>query len=140
MMEWISVKDRLPDTNDFVQIVRAGSVSIGNRTPGTGNKWWDVLEEDWIFDDDWRPVTHWAPLLQPPAVGGTDELQPGTVVPFDDYSDVKVLAVVDGWAMIQRVHTVSERTPVVMRAYDLQKKVEAIREERAGKVVGHDDD
>lgn len=60
-----------------------------------------------------------------------EEIQAGQVVPFDDYSDVRILAIADGWAMIQRVHTVLLLTPVVMRVYDLQKKVEAICKERA---------
>jgi hypothetical protein len=61
-MEWISVKDRLPESND-THLIIAGVT-----------KWYDVCHYDldrgvWydcIDYDDVDGVTHWMPLPEPP--------------------------------------------------------------------------
>ena len=59
MSEWISVKDRMPDTNTRVLAFAYGQVQFGE---WDGNQLW--------FGDEysWQPeyVTHWMPLPQPP--------------------------------------------------------------------------
>ncbi len=63
-MEWISVKDRLPEENntfsEFIVIVR------GAKRPTVleyqGHEWW--VDENGNYYD----VTHWMPLPEPPEV------------------------------------------------------------------------
>lgn len=64
-MNWISVKDRLPELrygnrSDCVLICyENGSVSIGIYYA-------DIDWADLTDDDMWRSVTHWMPLPKPP--------------------------------------------------------------------------
>lgn len=65
-MEWISVKDRLPEMNKTVLIVRSGSVEIGFYN--AKDKRFYVPNES-AFDGWPIPVdgvTHWMPLPEPP--------------------------------------------------------------------------
>lgn len=59
--EWISVKDRLPETDKSVIVF----VPMSHEEQDIGyyqrGKWWDGRDEG--FDED---VTHWTPLLPPP--------------------------------------------------------------------------
>jgi hypothetical protein len=60
-MEWISVKDRLPEKEDDVLAYEfRGDISISYIS---GNDWRN-LESGWILDES--HVTHWMPLPEPP--------------------------------------------------------------------------
>lgn len=71
--EWISVEDRLPETEDNVLAVLNGelcTMSYFNfNHDGEVIKVWgysfDGITGDAIYDDDYEP-THWMPLPQPP--------------------------------------------------------------------------
>lgn len=71
MPEWISVKDRLPDTNTdvLVTVFWCGrwQVKIG----------WRLKSGEWNvkagFADSVLPVTHWMPLPEPPKEGVQDD-------------------------------------------------------------------
>jgi hypothetical protein len=64
--KWISVKDQMPEPNVRVLC----TVRVGSMTPethlivgyqrGSGSK-------PWSCEGDWRVVTHWMPLPEPPA-------------------------------------------------------------------------
>lgn len=62
-MDWISVKDRLPEPHRMV------IVYVANRAG-----WWNIetdflnLNGSWASnaDSDWHIVTHWMPLPEPP--------------------------------------------------------------------------
>ena len=56
-MEWISVKDRLPDAFCPVIVYRKGHVERGARDV---NGWWKV------YGTRTKSVTHWMPLPEPP--------------------------------------------------------------------------
>ena len=59
MSEWISVKERLPDTNEDVLVChRNGFININARL---GSRWWLINERN--------PVTNWMPLPEPPKEG-----------------------------------------------------------------------
>lgn len=65
-MEWISVKDRLPETDKMVLVVCNSAYcekpysTVGNYTCWTSKKW---LTKSGAIDTS---VTHWMPLPQPP--------------------------------------------------------------------------
>ena len=57
-MEWISVKDRLPDlekADDYI-VVRKGNVETANWCYDSGRGFWY----------DYLGITHWMPLPEPP--------------------------------------------------------------------------
>lgn len=54
--KWISVEDRLPETNDTVLVLHK------NRHVCT-NAW---LKKKWWIDYGRNPITHWMPLPEPP--------------------------------------------------------------------------
>ena len=58
LMEWISVKDRLPDAFCPVIVYRKGRVEQGARDV---NGWWKV------YGTRTKSVTHWMPLPEPPS-------------------------------------------------------------------------
>lgn len=65
-MEWISVKDRLPETGDTVLAWRESTFTPGVYYASTGTFgfyhegiWGDKDEDNWN-------VTHWMPLPEPP--------------------------------------------------------------------------
>ena len=67
-MEWISVKDRLPEnktgnphelTDDVLVYIKEGVVGICEYYP---------KDNKWFFDDIEFEVTHWMPLPEPPKV------------------------------------------------------------------------
>ena len=59
MMDWIKVKDRLPEDDATVQVCSVGLVFPGR---------YDSDRDLWLTFTGWRlpDVTHWAPLLDPP--------------------------------------------------------------------------
>lgn len=63
IMEWISVKDRLPDVNMGVLVF------IPDEDNHITSGMWDVGKE-WVLLDEYRvpecEVTHWLPLPKPP--------------------------------------------------------------------------
>lgn len=66
-MNWISVKDRLPDENDDVLIYDGNGVSAATFDPPSKfhkGRWW--LDGETCIDMEY--VTHWMPL--PPAPTG----------------------------------------------------------------------
>lgn len=93
-MNWISVKDRLPEDDDRVNklsceqfemcsVIAYGKLRGGfgyivketNRfcTHKTGTKYLDRITEvegrnfdEWYWADIWEEVTHWMPLPEPP--------------------------------------------------------------------------
>ena len=61
LMEWISVKDRLPEKEDEVLAYEFhGDINIAYIR---GNEWRN-LESGWAMDK--THVTHWMPLPEPP--------------------------------------------------------------------------
>ena len=64
-MEWISVKDRLPEIHEDVLIWFRGTVCFGDRT---SDGHWRPEGGNGNFDDD---ITHWMPLPDPPKPAGT---------------------------------------------------------------------
>ena len=60
-MEWISVKDRLPDKFCPVIVNRPGRVEQGMLDI---NGWWKV------YGTRTKSVTHWMPLPEPPGEAG----------------------------------------------------------------------
>lgn len=58
-MEWISVKDRLPETGKNVLVVVKGEVHEGV----LGMVFWTVPNAESYCNKD---VTHWMPLPEPP--------------------------------------------------------------------------
>lgn len=54
--KWISVNDRLPNTNDTVLVLHK------NRHVRT-DAW---LKKKWWVADEKNPITHWMPLPEPP--------------------------------------------------------------------------
>lgn len=66
-MNWISVKDRLPDDDGEVLAVNDGEVLIANYLGG----WFHYIEDedgDMIPSDD-IDVSYWMPLPEPPEDG-----------------------------------------------------------------------
>lgn len=59
--QWVSVKDRLPDPNNFVLTIDKLGFFYMDRVNKNGK--WD--EQDGGFN----PVTHWMPLPEPPKEG-----------------------------------------------------------------------
>lgn len=70
MAEWISVKERLPESGTRVLVMRIDHV--------TKKPFYDLLwfanGKWWIrhFTDDYA-VTHWMPLPEPPKEGGRED-------------------------------------------------------------------
>lgn len=69
MSEWISVKDRLPDNDDFVLVIVSGKV--GNITLDNAFQLAQFsMDEGWILEmwPEWEDpnVTYWTPLPEPP--------------------------------------------------------------------------
>lgn len=59
-MNWISVKERLPQDEESVLVWGCGFIEIG---------WYDASDKCWCTDDfdyDDDQVTHWMPLPEPP--------------------------------------------------------------------------
>ena len=71
--QWISVEDRLPETEDNVLAVLEGQLCIMSyfafKENGETQMVWgyvyDGINGDGIFDDNYCP-THWMPLPEPP--------------------------------------------------------------------------
>jgi len=59
-MEWISVKDRLPEMGQLVVVLR----NLGDGISIYGTHWND---EDLKYMD-WNNITHWMPLPSPPTI------------------------------------------------------------------------
>ena len=59
-MDWISVKDKLPEMYVDVIVCRRGSAVESGRRINDG--WWKV------FGVRVKDVTHWQPLPDPPAI------------------------------------------------------------------------
>ena len=69
MSEWISVKDRLPETNELVLVIASGNPEKNITLYGAC----ELAEYDsggWILEmwPEWMGavVTHWMPLPEPP--------------------------------------------------------------------------
>lgn len=69
MSEWISVKDRLPDNDDFVLAIvsgKTGSIKLDNAYELAQFS----MDEGWILEmwPEWEDpkVSHWMPLPEPP--------------------------------------------------------------------------
>lgn len=80
-MEWISVKDRLPEDEAGLVfhddgmlcfttvLIFDGYVTIGNRliVKKVGSQYLDKLATDgWVWGENRKSVTHWMPLPEPP--------------------------------------------------------------------------
>jgi len=69
MSKWISVEDRLPDTDINVIFIckRHNEICVGERDKYLENMWLDYLQIDSDGDPmDEYEVTHWMPLPEPP--------------------------------------------------------------------------
>ena len=66
MSEWISVKDRLPETNKEVLVYRGGYIGgLMNVYTYVGNDTWEDDYGFWSRTDD-DGITYWMPLPEPP--------------------------------------------------------------------------
>lgn len=69
MMEWISVKERLPKNTGISENVilhtRNGKVVTGWLEIGAF-KWWILEDADYHESVEFDYVTHWMPLPEPP--------------------------------------------------------------------------
>ncbi len=69
MSEWISVKDRLPETGGMVLVIASGK-PMSNLTLNGAYELAEYAPEGWIFETwpEWEnaDVTHWMPLPPPP--------------------------------------------------------------------------
>ena len=63
-MEWISVKDRLPEEGDTVLGWERGYYTVVERH----RNGWYWGRDEWIADEG-GTITHWQPLPEPPEVG-----------------------------------------------------------------------
>jgi hypothetical protein len=64
--EWISVEDRLPETNEDVLIYRGKRIGcLVNVYTYLGNNEWEDEYGYWSRTDD-ESITHWMPLPTPP--------------------------------------------------------------------------
>ena len=62
-MEWISVKESLPEKRKIIQVYgKTAYLNIEYQTSGYFDNGWF----DWSGDDMENTVTHWMPLPQPP--------------------------------------------------------------------------
>lgn len=62
---WISVTERLPEEHEVVLVVdKANDIGMGTLEPLWDGTVWVVPFED--VDNEFRPITHWMPLPQPP--------------------------------------------------------------------------
>ena len=62
-MEWVSVKDRLPEQGVYVLGFRPDAVFDKNKITKLGKTQFENAE--WLFEGIER-VTHWMPLPEPP--------------------------------------------------------------------------
>ena len=71
MSEWISVKDRLPETDEMVLVIASGKPKK-NITLDRAYELAEYDPEGWILDmwPEWMGavITHWMPLPEPPEV------------------------------------------------------------------------
>ena len=73
MKDWISVKDRLPEKGIDVLVCemkfehKYPNIGIGELDQ-EGNWWYSIGEEiqKEDYDQDYRSITHWMPLPEPP--------------------------------------------------------------------------
>lgn len=67
MAEWISVKDRLPESNQDVLICfDLDYMAVGFfKECDTGNYWYAYTGGEWVTDCDSEPL-YWMPLPSPP--------------------------------------------------------------------------
>jgi hypothetical protein len=69
-MQWISVKDRLPEIGDAVLTCNTGGISSDEREPLIGfieekdKKWY----RPWVVPSQELTPTHWMPFPDPPEV------------------------------------------------------------------------
>lgn len=56
---WISVKDKLPEDDEYVLIYHNGSKAIKI-------SWYSSFNEKWMMDYNNIHITHWQPLPEPP--------------------------------------------------------------------------
>lgn len=70
-MEWISVKDRLPDNWETVlALCKDGGMFVGRYTPFGHWEIWTAMKSTRIVK---RTVTHWMPLPELPMLKGGDK-------------------------------------------------------------------
>jgi hypothetical protein len=64
-MEWISVKDRLPNEHEKVLVLFGGdNILIG--IMDSNNEWFVFYSDGRNIEDFERPISHWMPLPEPP--------------------------------------------------------------------------
>lgn len=70
-MEWISVKDRLPEFGAHIACLKNKSVIELNFSPIPSPYWFKVGMGINVGKNN--PVTHWMPLPEPPPKEGTND-------------------------------------------------------------------
>lgn len=67
-MEWINVKDRLPDDMENVLVFTEGCIDVGHLTKGRFGlaRWETDSLDEWGDREILKDVTHWMPLPEPP--------------------------------------------------------------------------
>jgi hypothetical protein len=68
-MEWISIKDRLPEDEELVVIFNGSDdeypiLTAKLSSPGPNGTWYEPIHHEW--DIDFKFVSHWMPLPKPP--------------------------------------------------------------------------
>ena len=111
-MEWISIKDRLPDERDIYLVYSDGQIALGDFV--LEEQIWNVQPycNSWYWSKSM--VTHWMPLPEPPTKSWAaciGDARDGTTISITvDVSDNSLpLSEIEN-----RVHRIFERTMTVV--------------------------